>query len=157
MFTGDIEKKAENDFLDKVEANYFPFADNYFDVDILHVAHHGAKTSSTDDFLSLVQPEIAIIPVGKNSYGHPTQQTLTNLEEAGVNKNNIYRTDLNGNIAVGVSKQGNLALSANHVQYTKVEVKLWHIVIAGIGIAAIIIYFPYIKKVVVIKKSKTKK
>ena len=156
MFTGDIEKKAENHFLEKVEQNYFEFNEDYFDVDILHVAHHGAKTSSTKNFLALVQPEIAVIPVGKNSYGHPTEQTLTNLKEAGVSENNIYRTDINGNIAVGVSKEGKLALSANHVQYTTIEIKLWQIVIVAVGISAIIIYFPYIKKVIKIKKSKSK-
>lgn len=65
---------------------------------ILKVTHHGSNSGSSLSFLSQVKPEIAIIEVGMgNTYGHPTQNTLSNLEKAGTK---VYRTDLNGNIIV---------------------------------------------------------
>jgi len=65
---------------------------------ILKVGHHGSNTSTTDEFLSAVNPEIAIIMCGEgNIYGHPNDETLVKLSEANVN---IYRTDLQGTIIV---------------------------------------------------------
>lgn len=64
--------------------------------DVLKVGHHGSKTSSTEDFLDLVSPEIAIIQVGKkNRYGHPAQEVLDRLSAAGAK---ILRNDLEGTI-----------------------------------------------------------
>lgn len=154
MFTGDIEAKAERDFLENVYETQEDLS--IFDVDVLHVAHHGSKGSTTEDFLNLVKPEYAIIPVGENSYGHPTKEAISRIVESGANEKCIYRTDINGNILLGISKDAKLALVANHVQYVTFEIKLWQIVVVGIGISAIIIYFPYIKKVFKTKKSKAK-
>ncbi len=64
---------------------------------ILKVGHHGSKYSSTPEFLSKVQPEIAIIQVGvDNQYGHPNEQTIENLKKAGIKQ--LYRNDLDGTI-----------------------------------------------------------
>lgn len=64
--------------------------------DILKVAHHGSKTSSSKEFLEVVNPTIAIISVGKdNRFGHPTPEVLANLAEYGIK---IHRTDLEGTI-----------------------------------------------------------
>ena len=60
------------------------------DADILKVAHHGSKYSSSDAFLDAVSPDIAVIQVGKNIYGHPTPETLERLESRGVS---VYRND----------------------------------------------------------------
>ncbi len=65
--------------------------------DILKVGHHGSRFSSSAKFLSAVDPRVAIIEVGKNSYGHPTQSALANLSEVGAK---IYRTDLSGNLLI---------------------------------------------------------
>lgn len=65
--------------------------------DILKVGHHGSRFSSSADFLSAVKPKIAIIEVGKNSYGHPTKDALSRLADAGAR---IFRTDLGGNILI---------------------------------------------------------
>ena len=62
---------------------------------VLKVAHHGSKYSTSDIFLETVKPGIAVISVGKNSYGHPTQETLKRLEEFGIK---ILRTDTNGDV-----------------------------------------------------------
>lgn len=49
--------------------------------DVLKAGHHGSRFSSDNAFLSEVKPEIAVIEVGKNSYGHPSPQALERLEE----------------------------------------------------------------------------
>lgn len=65
---------------------------------ILKVTHHGSNSGSSPNFLSLVNPKVAIIEVGAdNTYGHPTSKTLKNLDIAGAT---VYRTDKNGNIVV---------------------------------------------------------
>lgn len=94
MFTGDIEEKAEEELVkiygDKLKA------------DILKVAHHGSKTSSTAGFLKCVSPKIALIGVGKdNTFGHPNSGVLSRLEDINAK---IYRTDKLGEITVTISK-----------------------------------------------------
>jgi competence protein ComEC len=89
LFTGDIGFTEEQNIL-KSQEN--------IDADILKVAHHGSKYSSSIDFLKAVSPKVSIIQVGKdNTYGHPTKETLQRLDEVG---SKIYRNDLNGNVEV---------------------------------------------------------
>lgn len=67
-------------------------------VEILKVPHHGSKTGMTDEWLSIVKPQIAVISVGKNNrYGHPTQEALDQLSKIGAK---IYRTDQRGTIEI---------------------------------------------------------
>lgn len=63
--------------------------------DILKVGHHGSRFSSSAVFVEAVSPEVAVVSVGKNSYGHPTAQTLATLESVGAE---IFRTDEEGTI-----------------------------------------------------------
>lgn len=70
LFTGDISKKIEKQL--SVNSN------------ILKIAHHGSKTSTSLEFLEIVSPEIAVISVGENRWGHPNQEVLANLEEFGI-------------------------------------------------------------------------
>jgi len=88
LFTGDIGSASEA----TVVARGTPIAS-----EILKVAHHGSKFSSSADFLSSVGPVEAVIMVGNNSFGHPTDETLTRLEAAGAN---ILRTDLHGTVVI---------------------------------------------------------
>ena len=67
------------------------------DIEVLVVGHHGSKYSSHPDFLAAVKPEIAVISVGDNSYGHPTPEAIERLEAAGAA---VYRTDEEGNITI---------------------------------------------------------
>lgn len=69
------------------------------DIEVLLVSHHGSKYSSDAAFLASVMPETAIICVGDNSYGHPTEQAISRLHDAGAA---VYRTDENGSILVTV-------------------------------------------------------
>ena len=62
--------------------------------------HHGSKNSSSWDMLRALTPEIALISVGDNSYGHPTDEALRRIVLAGAK---VYRTDLQGNIYIFVN------------------------------------------------------
>lgn len=65
---------------------------------VLKVAHHGSNTSTTPQFLAVVDPQLAVISVGEdNRYGHPTPEVMTRLEQK-VGSENIYRTDKQGTI-----------------------------------------------------------
>ena len=67
------------------------------DIEVLVVGHHGSKYSSCREFLAATRPEIAVISVGRNSYGHPASETLERLEEAGAL---VRRTDREGTITI---------------------------------------------------------
>ncbi len=86
LFTSDIGFPAENHILASGKS---------IAADILKVGHHGSRFSSSATFVSAVRPEISVISVGRNRYGHPTRQALDILERAG---SRIYRTDLDGTV-----------------------------------------------------------
>ncbi|MBI3385127.1 hypothetical protein HY030_02975 [Candidatus Gottesmanbacteria bacterium] len=86
LFTGDIDFEVEDRLLD---AN--------LQAEVLKVAHHGSKFASSTKFLDLVNPKLAIISVGKNSYGHPHPDTLGRLSSLNIK---ILRTDKDGTIEV---------------------------------------------------------
>ena len=70
---------------------------------VLKVAHHGSKTSSTEEFLELVKPKIALIGVGKNNnFGHPNIDVIERLENMG---SKIYRTDNCGEIIIRINRE----------------------------------------------------
>ncbi|MBA7708817.1 ComE operon protein 3 [subsurface metagenome] len=65
---------------------------------VLKVAHHGSDTSTTPEFLAVVNPQLAVISVGKdNRFGHPTPEVMERLKEK-LGQENIYRTDEQGTI-----------------------------------------------------------
>jgi competence protein ComEC len=75
LLTGDIEKETEKALVN---------APDELRCDVLKVAHHGSKTSSTEDFVKAARPAYAIIPVGLNSiFGHPHKDTLERLRASG--------------------------------------------------------------------------
>ena len=91
LFMGDAENGAEGAML---IASDMPVPD----VEILKVGHHGSRTSSSQDFLALAKPEVAIYMAGGgNSYGHPHQETINALGQAGAV---IYGTDVYGTIII---------------------------------------------------------
>jgi competence protein ComEC len=68
-------------------------------VDVLKVGHHGSDSGTTDAFLAVVQPSVAVISAGlDNQYGHPHRSTLENLEQ--VPGLTVYRTDREGDVEV---------------------------------------------------------
>ncbi len=102
LFTGDGYKSNENELVQKEifcqENNHYLCRVMFLDSDVLKVGHHGSKTSTSEEFVSAVLPEIAVISAGKNNrYGHPHKETLDLLERYDIN---ILRTDLNGDIKI---------------------------------------------------------
>ena len=70
------------------------------DIEALAVGHHGSASSTSTELLKALRPEMALISVGDNSYGHPANQTLRRLL---VSDAEIFRTDLQGNIHITVN------------------------------------------------------
>ena len=71
-------------------------------IDVLKVGHHGLKTSSTKNFIDVIEPKYSIISVGKyNKYGHPNKEVLNNLK-----KSKKYRTDQEGSIVFRIKNSG---------------------------------------------------
>ncbi len=100
LFTGDIEKLAENEILK---------SNNNLESTVLKVGHHGSKTSSTENFIDDVNPKIAVIGVGKNNnFGHPSEEVLKRLKNIGTK---IYRTDLCGEIIIKVDKKSKIRIT----------------------------------------------
>lgn len=93
LFTGDIEKETEKNILPYIK-----------DVDVLKVAHHGSKTSSTSDFLEKSKPEYSVISAGENNrYNHPNYGVLERLKDIG---SHIYRTDFDSDIMMIIDSYG---------------------------------------------------
>lgn len=89
LFTGDAESDEEEEILNSG-------AD--LKSTVLKVGHHGSRTSTSYPFLREVMPQYAVISVEKgNSYGHPNEDTLSKLSDAGVE---VYRTDESGDIVM---------------------------------------------------------
>ena len=63
------------------------------------VGHHGSGGSTADDYARYLSPEAAVISVGENHYGHPSEETVARLEDAGAD---IYRTDRDGTVRIQV-------------------------------------------------------
>ncbi len=97
LLTGDIEREAEAEL---VRENLLG------PVDILKVAHHGSNTSSTADFLKIVDPAVAVIQAGGSKFSHPAAEIIARLESS---NNQVFRTDLDGDIIFGW-QEGNLYL-----------------------------------------------
>jgi competence protein ComEC len=88
LFTGDAEREAETALFERYGG--------ILSSTVLKVGHHGSNTSTIYPFLREVMPDTAVISCGKgNSYGHPHENVLSRLRDAGVT---VYRTDLQGDI-----------------------------------------------------------
>ncbi|MFA5754777.1 MAG: MBL fold metallo-hydrolase [Candidatus Paceibacterota bacterium] len=86
LFPGDITFNIEKKLLDKD-----------ISADVLKVAHHGSKYSTSEEFLNKVHLSLAVIQVGKNSYGHPTNEVLTRLSNFDIK---VLRNDIDGDIKI---------------------------------------------------------
>jgi competence protein ComEC len=110
LLTGDIEKQAES-----------LLASRYGDLlksDVMVVPHHGSKTSSTSQFLKLVQPQIAIIPVGwLNRFRLPSSTVITRYEQLA---GDVYTTSRDGALLLATGKQLDI------VSYRTFNRRYWH-------------------------------
>lgn len=91
LITGDMSGSTEKKL---VETYALP------DIEVLVVSHHGSRYSSNIRFLKSVMPEAAVISVGDNNYGHPSEETLQRLLAVGAD---IWRTDQQGTIRITVN------------------------------------------------------
>lgn len=93
LLTGDIEQETEALLVKEIST---------LSANILKAPHHGSDTSSTMDFIEKVDPEIAIIQVGKNNrFGLPSKEVLKRYQDKEIK---IYRNDKNGAIMVNIQK-----------------------------------------------------
>jgi len=90
LLAGDAEEKAEE---------YMANGPHTGPLTVLKVSHHGSNSSTTPEFLNRFPPRIAVIPVGENSYGHPTPETLDKLRRAGAE---VFRNDEHGDVVVKI-------------------------------------------------------
>ena len=89
LLTGDVEKQIERRMLEENEIS---------PTDVLKVAHHGSRTSSTEEFLEAANPAFAIISAGfENSYGHPNGEVLDRLA---AHHAAVFRTDQDGLVSI---------------------------------------------------------
>lgn len=89
LFTGDAEAIIEKELVSGHHLSH---------CDVLKVGHHGSSTSSTEDFLRAISPDIAVISCSKdNSYGHPHREVIKRLNDIG---SQILRTDTDGTIVI---------------------------------------------------------
>lgn len=97
LMTGDIDEKGEKTLI----------ADTDIKADILKIAHHGSRYSSCEKFIAVAAPKIAVIQVGKNTYGHPSEEVIKRLEE---HKITVLRNDEQGAVGIRVNKAGDFGI-----------------------------------------------
>ncbi len=88
LLTGDIEAEIEQILV---------WRDKISPVEILKIAHHGSKTSTTEEMLTAAEPEMAVISVGENSFGHPAEEVLDRLRKFNIP---TLKTDEEGTIEI---------------------------------------------------------
>lgn len=95
IFTGDADFEVENSFF---EQNQSLVDEGFFDCDVLKVAHHGSKGSTSKKFLEAVTPEVAFISCSNdNSYNHPTNDVINRLNDIDCT---VLRSDTMGSSVV---------------------------------------------------------
>lgn len=92
MITGDMNASTEK----KLIAQY-----DLPDVEVLLVGHHGSKYSTSQELLDAVTPEVGVISVGRNTFGHPARETMDRMTAAGMT---LRRTDEEGSILLQVPR-----------------------------------------------------
>jgi competence protein ComEC len=98
LFTGDMDKECEYKMLDYVDGLLSDQIIETPDIDILKVGHHGSSTSTSEELLQLLTPEIAILSYGNNNrYGHPHKETLEKLKKHDIE---ILETGKSGEIRI---------------------------------------------------------
>ena len=88
LITGDMNSSGERSLLRSVDLP---------GINVLIAGHHGSRHSTSDELLAAADPEVAVISVGRNSYGHPAGETLDRLEQRGTA---VFRTDELGHVTI---------------------------------------------------------
>jgi competence protein ComEC len=110
LFTGDIESEAEENII---------HLDGWLKSDIIKVPHHGGRTSSIEDFIMAVDPDVAVISAGRyNSFGHPHSETIGRYKQKGVR---LYRTDRDGAVIALINDNGYIIKTYEDLSIKKVH------------------------------------
>lgn len=96
LVTGDLDSEGEREMI-----RYYGESGR-LQADVLKVGHHGSKTSTCEEFLKCVSPRIAVVQVGKNTYGHPAPEILERLEKQGCL---VFRNDRNGAVGLRIKEK----------------------------------------------------
>ena len=119
MFTGDAEKIVESSLWADNDAKKLKST-------ILKAGHHGSYTASTENFLSVVKPEVVLISAGEptdkrggNTYGHPHVEPLENYLAAGIDSKNIFWTWKNGTVVITTDGKNYSVQSENKEDWVK--------------------------------------
>lgn len=101
LLTGDIERESEHELADCCGES--------LRTDVLKVAHHGSRTSSTPTFLDLAKPRLALISSGvRNIYHHPSPEVVERLQDGGAR---VLRTDRGGEIQLAFGADGKIRIT----------------------------------------------
>ena len=93
LFMGDMEAEGERILIEKYD----------IDADILKVGHHGSITSTTEELVKEVSPDVSIISVGDRFASLPSKEVINRLKES-----DIYITNKDGGICVSINKNGKI-------------------------------------------------
>ena len=115
LLPADIERRSEEDLLrrarDDLRAN------------VLIAPHQGSRTSSTHDFVSAVNPQIVVFPVGyRNRFGHPHREVVHRYQDIGTK---IYRTDRDGAVTIAVRVEGVISVTPYRAIYRRYWQTQW--------------------------------
>nr|WP_209847143.1 DNA internalization-related competence protein ComEC/Rec2 [Paenibacillus sediminis] len=102
LLTGDVESEGEQYILQNMNSSISSFSSSSSShrVDIMKIAHHGSKTSTSEAWLKYWRPRVSVISVGaSNTYGHPNPTVVNRISNEG---SLIYRTDLHGEVQMKV-------------------------------------------------------
>lgn len=105
LFMGDLSTEGERKLI-----QHYP----YLRTDFLKIGHHGSNTSTSDDFLKQIQARIALIGVGKNSYGHPSLDVLNRLNDYAIE---TFDTQIQGDIRIIVLPFISLIINSQNELY----------------------------------------
>lgn len=94
LITGDMDSATEAVLLET-----YPLPD----LEVLLAGHHGSKYATSQALLDGTRPEVGVISVGPNAFGHPTEEAMGRMAGAGMD---LYRTDRQGNILIRVHRKG---------------------------------------------------
>lgn len=87
LLPGDIEADAENELIQDAD----------LESAVIKVPHHGSDTSSTDGFIAAVKPDVAVISLGNNNFGQPSDNVIRRYYDIGAQ---VYRTDKHGAVSI---------------------------------------------------------
>lgn len=134
-FVGDASEEVEEQFLLNYEQEIL---DNIFDCDVLKVAHHGSSSSTTEEFLSALSPEVAVISCSKdNSYNHPSDEVVNRLTNANCK---ILRTDTMDSIVI-YENEDTLSINSGFMDMGGIYIEWKYILISIIIILCCVVVF----------------